>query len=298
MRKREKLAERRERTHVRKCREAELAARAFTMRKERHSYREIALELGIGQHMVRKLVENVLVDYNLTIAESVDEVRRLELELLDDMARGHLDKAKLGDAQSTEAMLKIMERRSKLLGLDVPKQHIVMPATAGDVNVMSDQDLIKLLKMPPRRIAWEEEAAAKAVPEPEPPKPKMKHPDAESMMIWEGCKGRLHEDRKALAKEMSEKIGRYLSREQLSLTISKVNRYMMKKAKALEAIDNGSANGEIDCGLRGGPRSSGEQQIEAGEEAIGAAAASRSDAGGDGGGEDAASSQNGSANEP
>ncbi|WNO25823.1 terminase small subunit [Arthrobacter phage Altadena] len=55
-------------------------------------------------------------------AESVAEIRRLESARLDQMHLGAWTGARRGDDRAIASIIRIMERRAKLLGLDMPTQ--------------------------------------------------------------------------------------------------------------------------------------------------------------------------------
>jgi len=55
-----------------------------------------------------------------TLREPAEQVRELALERLDAMFRSVWDKASTGDIKAIEAVLKLEERRAKLLGIDAP----------------------------------------------------------------------------------------------------------------------------------------------------------------------------------
>lgn len=60
-----------------------------------------------------------------TLQEPADELRTLELERLDRMHEAIWPKAIAGHLRSVDAVLSIMQRRARLLGLDAPKRHRV-----------------------------------------------------------------------------------------------------------------------------------------------------------------------------
>lgn len=64
-----------------------------------------------------------------------DEMRKLELERLDAMQRAQWPAVSQGKPRAAEAVLKIMDRRSKLTGLDVPTQVEVFGKGGGPVQV-------------------------------------------------------------------------------------------------------------------------------------------------------------------
>jgi hypothetical protein len=69
-------------------------------------------------------------------AENVEEVRKLENARLDAMLLGLWKNATRGDHQATGAVIRIMERRAKLNGLDAPIQ--TEELGDGVVNVIFD----------------------------------------------------------------------------------------------------------------------------------------------------------------
>jgi hypothetical protein len=63
-----------------------------------------------------------------TLKEPADELRQLEVSRLDAMLAGLWIKARKGDNYAIDRVLRIMERRAKLLGLDkLPKVDMIMP---------------------------------------------------------------------------------------------------------------------------------------------------------------------------
>jgi hypothetical protein len=110
-------------------------ALALQMRLAGRSYQAIANALGYADHSgAYRAVERALVRVT---AEPADELRKIELERLDQLYRWTMEEATtdhlhfyqgvptgfLDSAPRLKAMelaLRIMERRSKLLGLDAP----------------------------------------------------------------------------------------------------------------------------------------------------------------------------------
>lgn len=99
-----------------KAKERQLAA--LELRKGGKTYEEIAKELGYrGKSGAFKAVELALKDM---MQEPADEVRRLELSRLDKMLDSLWWQIGSGKHSVIEKVLKIMDRRAKLLGLDAP----------------------------------------------------------------------------------------------------------------------------------------------------------------------------------
>ncbi len=59
------------------------------------------------------------------IAPNIREVRELEAARLEQLQLGIWGKAMAGDVRAAEVVVKIMERRAKLFGLDAPITHVV-----------------------------------------------------------------------------------------------------------------------------------------------------------------------------
>jgi len=79
-----------------------------------------------------------------TLREPADEIRTQELERLDRMMMRFLDNAIRGDVPSAQIVLRIMERRSKLLGLDTPtkidtKSDITIYQGGGDIDAAVEE---------------------------------------------------------------------------------------------------------------------------------------------------------------
>lgn len=89
----------------------------FEQRLKGTPVRDIAEALGIDvrevQASLRRMVTSISPTYRADLVE-------LELERLDAMMSRHFDSATLGSIDSADLVLKIMDRRAKLLGLDAP----------------------------------------------------------------------------------------------------------------------------------------------------------------------------------
>lgn len=94
--------------------------RAVKLRVDGYSYREIAAKLRVDVETAFSDVAVVLERTRLAADKLADEVRRLDLERLDLATKALLPKVKKGDARSTEKLVAVMARRSKLVGADAP----------------------------------------------------------------------------------------------------------------------------------------------------------------------------------
>ena len=89
---------------------------ALELRKAGVDYRAIAERLGYRS--VASAHEAVKTALRRTLQEPADELREMELSRLDQMLLGLWPKATKGDTWAVDRVLKIMERRASLLGLD------------------------------------------------------------------------------------------------------------------------------------------------------------------------------------
>ena len=96
-------------------------ARCVELALAGHSYDEIALEVGYqNRGTAWRAVQDSL---NPRIAEAVTEYRDLELARLDALQAAHWPQAIAGSVRSADLVLRVIDRRMRLLGLDqIPKQ--------------------------------------------------------------------------------------------------------------------------------------------------------------------------------
>jgi hypothetical protein len=124
--------------------QVERRAEALRLRKLGYAYERIATEMRIDIRQAHEAVQQAL---RQVIEEPAKEVLQLELARLDMMLERALDKAcTLGHEQAINAVLAIMARRSKYLGLDAPDKvaATVAPASSGILDLPS--------RMPPEAV--------------------------------------------------------------------------------------------------------------------------------------------------
>ena len=92
--------------------------KALELRKAGVTYDAIARQLGYANEGgAFKAVQAAL---RTTLREPADDVRKLELERLDRLTLALWPRAQQGEAEAIDRVLKLMDRRAKLLGLDAP----------------------------------------------------------------------------------------------------------------------------------------------------------------------------------
>jgi transposase-like protein len=87
------------------------------LRRAGMSYADIAQSLGIASAAAAREAFRRAMQHSLS-ESGADELREIESERLDRLQRAAWPKAANGDLSAIAMVLRIMERRSKLLGLD------------------------------------------------------------------------------------------------------------------------------------------------------------------------------------
>jgi hypothetical protein len=140
------------RTSAARTRKLDRQVKALELRRMGNGYAEIARQLGIGKSQAHRLVQDGLADARAQISAGADDLRAEEISRLDGMLAGLWPDARRGSQGAVDRVLKIMERRARLLGLDAPMRL----AHAGDpdgppvkaelVHTLSDNDLEEIAK--------------------------------------------------------------------------------------------------------------------------------------------------------
>jgi hypothetical protein len=91
-------------------------ADALTLRADGHTFDSIGDELGITRQAAQQLVTRAISDLP---KESIAEVRALESLRLDALQAAIWADALAGDVRAVDRVLRIMERRARMLGLDL-----------------------------------------------------------------------------------------------------------------------------------------------------------------------------------
>lgn len=126
---------------------AQRAHKAFELRKQGWSYREIAKELGVAHQTIAKDLKKIFDAY----LEQSLEMRAYEVSLeqarLDDMWQSVYADFRTGNVKAADQLIKIMERRAKLLGLDTVQasKQISVTVTPEQIQGMSDDELTALI---------------------------------------------------------------------------------------------------------------------------------------------------------
>ena len=93
---------------------------AISLRRAGQSFAQIGQTLGITKQSAHNLVKTALDRLADETREITEQWRALEADRLDCLQMAAWDKAMEGHLPSVDRVLKIMERRAKLLALDQP----------------------------------------------------------------------------------------------------------------------------------------------------------------------------------
>jgi hypothetical protein len=97
--------------------------RALELRKAGFTYQAIGTELGVSHGHACQYVQAALKE---SIREPAEAVRHLEVERLDALWNKCWPKIMAGDLKAVDVALRIMQRRSALMGLDVARPALVL----------------------------------------------------------------------------------------------------------------------------------------------------------------------------
>jgi hypothetical protein len=112
-------------TSARKVTAVERAKTAVRMRMAGAQYADIGVSMGISRQAAWMLVKKSLEATRKETGESADLLRELELQRLDKLYLAMNKQAEQGNQGAVDRCIRIMERRSKLVGLDAPTKQDV-----------------------------------------------------------------------------------------------------------------------------------------------------------------------------
>ncbi len=99
---------------------AERRQKSLDLRIAGARYRQIGAQLGVSYQTAYRDVQTALGELAPLQAGKAEKLRELEVERCDKMQLGLWPKVRLGDEKAVRALVAVMDRRAKLLGLDAP----------------------------------------------------------------------------------------------------------------------------------------------------------------------------------
>lgn len=115
----------------------ERTVQALELRKRGKSYRAIGAALGVSEAQAFRDVQAALMQLNALEQTTAEELRRVEVERLDALLDALWTQATSpgmkGQTFAVDRVLSIMERRSRLLGLDAPARS--QQETSGNTTI-------------------------------------------------------------------------------------------------------------------------------------------------------------------
>lgn len=97
----------------------EKRAEALEYRKQGYSYSQIGESMGFSAQYAHELVDGAL---KAMIREPAESIIAMELARLDDMMTAVYGPATKGELMAVDRVVKLGERRAKILGLDAPEK--------------------------------------------------------------------------------------------------------------------------------------------------------------------------------
>lgn len=113
---------------VRAAQREERRQRALEMRRTGATFEQIARKLDYRNPA--EAARDITKMLTSVVRETSEEVRAVELARLDGLMVTLWPSARRGDLQAVDRVLKVMERRAKLLGLDAAQKHEIVTQDA------------------------------------------------------------------------------------------------------------------------------------------------------------------------
>jgi len=144
--------------------------KALQLRKAGLSYEVIGRQLHCTKQNAYRLVKSALESTRKQCSEETENLRQLEVERLDAMLASLWTPASRGDHASIDRVVKLMERRARLLGLDAPAK--VAPTSPDGEDAYDPLVSVREFDALMERMMQRHDARADALPRPmagEPP---------------------------------------------------------------------------------------------------------------------------------
>lgn len=138
-------------TGTRRLRGSERRKKACELRLAHWNYEQIGEELGITKQAAHYHVKKALAELRAKTEESAEDIRSLELTRLDAIAAKLIMRSLKDDDAATDRLLRVMQRRADLTGIDAPQKiggpsggaipFVGVTVTADKLKELSGQEL-------------------------------------------------------------------------------------------------------------------------------------------------------------
>lgn len=112
----------------------------LNMRVAGFSHSQIAQAVHLSPNNISQIIAKELAKTRALADQALEDLRSLEVARLDEAVRALWPKAMTGHPRSIEIILKVMERRAKLLGLDAPERQVTLDLTES-LSSLTPQEL-------------------------------------------------------------------------------------------------------------------------------------------------------------
>ena len=117
----------------------EIRNTVIELRKQGMNYADIANEVGIHMDTARSAVNTYMIRLQARTLESADELRRDDYSKLSMMLDAIWDRVLEGELGAIDRAIKILERRARLMGLDMQQQNAILMAL--NLERLTDEQL-------------------------------------------------------------------------------------------------------------------------------------------------------------
>jgi hypothetical protein len=125
------------RTSRRHVSAAQKTEKVLALRLKGLSFSKIGKEVGISKQRAHQVVDEWLQESLEELKGKAQELRLIELARLDTLQAGLWARATRGDPRAIDTMLRVMERRARLTGIDAPLK-IIPGAPDGKLHDIPD----------------------------------------------------------------------------------------------------------------------------------------------------------------
>ena len=120
------------RSSARAIQKLERQKKVIELRRARLTYREIGAALGVSAMTARNDIADWTENYISLTEEEADRLRAEELDTLDKLQRAIYKEAIGGNLAAVDKVIKLVEARSKLLGLNAPTKTTIASEDNGE----------------------------------------------------------------------------------------------------------------------------------------------------------------------